>query len=53
MNKLEKNALEIELRRLITDQSEGEWDDDLIEKDVKKFLDRLIPLIDSFNKPQA
>lgn len=37
-----EDVLENTLRELITEQSEGEWDPDLIEKDVKIFKNKIM-----------
>src|SRR5690606_41425264 len=38
--------LEETLRELITDQSEGEWDEKTIEKDVRKFSARILSALE-------
>ncbi len=42
---IQKTALRVTLEKLIRDQSEGEWDDATINKDVETFLDVLWPLM--------
>ena len=41
-----ESALRATLLDLITEQSEGEWDDETIAKDVEVFLLRILTLID-------
>jgi hypothetical protein len=41
MPDMKKELLRLKLRELIREQSEGEWDDKLIEKDVTKFTEHL------------
>lgn len=40
-----KLALFLTLQKLITEQSEGEWDDETIRKDAERFLDVLWPMM--------
>ena len=47
-----ERLLRILLRQLISDQSEGEWDDAMIERDVDKFAVALKPLLISPSRPQ-
>lgn len=42
---IRKAALRRTLRELITEQSEGEWDDETINKDVETFLPRILALL--------
>lgn len=41
----EKQALRAVLWKLITEQSEGEWDEATISKDVERFTDALWPMM--------
>lgn len=42
---MSRNELVLVLRELITEQSEGEWTDEMIKADAEKFADRLFPLM--------
>lgn len=42
---IEMIALKAVLHRLITEQSEGEWSDETIARDVDKFADALWPMM--------
>lgn len=42
-----ETALRATLLDLITEQSEGEWDDKTIAKDVEVFLSRILALINN------
>lgn len=44
MTKVEDDALFYKLKDLIREQSEGEWADEMIERDARRFADQLAPM---------
>ncbi len=44
--RIKEQALELKLRELIREQSEGEWDDATINADARKFTEALAPFLD-------